>query len=285
MKSFKNFNLKKFNSYGITSYCDTVFFPDSESDIVRLFSELKDSQPYIIGNGNNLILSKEKYDEPFIILNGCFNKIEVEGSKIVAEAGATLLELSQIALNQSLSGFEMFYDIPSSVGGAVVMNAGSSGEEIKDLLTKVRYFDRSKNLIEEISVEDIHFEYRNSFFQQNPDKLVLKSSFRLKEGNQEAINAKMEEIKMKRWAKQPRNYPNCGSVFKRPEGRFVGPLLDELKLKGYRVGGAMVSEKHSGFIINYENASGYDILKLIDHIQSEVLKHFGVQLEVEQRII
>jgi UDP-N-acetylmuramate dehydrogenase len=139
--------------------------------------------------------------------------------------------------------------------------------------------------IKEISSEDINFEYRNSFFLRNPDKIVLKAWFQLEHGNKQTIINKMEENKKIRWAKQPREYPSCGSVFKRPQGRFVGPMIDELGMKGFTVGGAQISEKHSGFIINIGNATGNEILVVISEVQKRVKDKYGIDLELEQRII
>ena len=285
MKFIKEFNLKKYNAYRVNAVCSKAWFPEKEEDFTFLCSNNTDSKRIIIGNGNNIILSKEYYEEEFIILNGCFDKIEIEDTTIIAEAGATLKQLSELAMNCSLTGLEIFYDIPSSVGGAVVMNAGTKEGEIKDILVKVRYLDLSDLQIKEIAKEDIGFEYRNSFFQKHTDKIVLKAWFNLKKGNPEQIKTKMEETKQTRWAKQPREYPNCGSVFKRPPGRYVGPMIDELGLKGFAIGGAKISEKHSGFIINTGNATGQDILAVIAEVEKRVKEKFGIDLEVEQRII
>lgn len=278
-----NFDLTDFNAYRIQSTCKRAFFPNSEEQLVELLRSEK--QKIIIGNGNNIILSENHYYNEFIILNGCFESITITDNTIEAQSGATLYDLSQIALKYSLSGFEIFSDIPSSVGGAVVMNAGTKEGEIKDILAKVRYFDLSDLKIKERSCDACNFSYRNSFFQQNKNIIVLKAWFNLKRGDQEDIKKRMEQTKAIRWKKQPRDFPNCGSVFKRPEGRFVGPMLDELGFKGFTIGGAQVSEKHSGFIINKNNASGKDILAIIAEIQTQVKTKFNVQLEVEQRII
>lgn len=277
------FSLIDYNAYRINATCSKAWFPESENDLQEVIQQNK--KCIIIGNGNNIILSKDYYDEEFIILNGCFDKFIINDTEIEAEAGATLLQLSEAALLHNLTGMEIFYDIPSSVGGAVVMNAGTKEGEIKDILIKVRYLDLRDNQVKEIVKEDIGFEYRNSFFQKHPDKIVLKAWFKLKKGNFEKIKARMDGTKQARWAKQPRNYPNCGSVFKRPPGRFVGPMLDELGLKGFAIGGAKISEKHSGFIVNKGNATGRDILAVINEVQKRVKEKFGVDLEVEQRII
>lgn len=283
MRIYEKFNLFRYNAYRLNAFCRKAYFPESEKDIVQLYCD--QNQLIVIGNGNNIILSREWYDESFILFNDCFDKVDIKGTEISAEAGATLLQLSELAMQNALSGFEIFYDIPSSVGGAVVMNAGASSKEIKDLIIKVRYLDLADGKIKELPCEAIEFEYRNSFFQKNKDKLVLKVWFNLIPGTQTTIKANMEETKEKRWAKQPREYPNCGSVFKRPKGHFVGPMLDELGLKGFAIGGAKISEKHSGFIVNTGNATGKDILSLIEVAKVKVRERFNIDLEIEQKII
>lgn len=285
MIKYENFELTKFNSYLINSFCSKAWFPQNEEDILSIYKQQKSIPKIIIGSGNNIILSKENYEEEFVIFNGCFDKIEVKENQLVAEAGATLFQLSELALEKHLSGFEIFYDIPSSVGGAVVMNAGASGEEIKNLLVKVRYLDLNDLKIKELDKDEIGFEYRNSFFQKNTNNIVLKAWFQLKPGNYEDIKSKMEQTKIARWVKQPREFPNCGSVFKRPPGYFVGTLIEELGLKGYSIGGAQISEKHAGFIVNFNNAKGSEIIELIQYIKQEVFNKFKIELEVEQRII
>lgn len=282
---FDDFDLAQYNAYQIKAKCATACFPENENDFLEIFSKEESTMKILIGNGNNIILSKDFYSEKFIVLNGNYNQIFTEGNEIIAEAGATTETLSELALENHLSGFETFYDIPSSVGGAVVMNAGAGGEEIKDFLVKVRYLDLADMQVKERQKEELAFEYRNSFFQKNPDKIVLKAWFRLKPGDPTAIKEKMETIKQQRWAKQPREYPNCGSVFKRPPGHYVGPMIDELGLKGFRLGGAMISPKHSGFIVNTGGATGQDILEIIAVVKEKVKERFGVELEVEQRII
>jgi len=285
VKSYENFDLTQFNSYRIKAKCAKAFFPDTEEDLIKVLRENQDFPKIILGNGNNIILSKDWYDTYFIIFNGSFDTFEVNGNEIAAEAGATMMQLSEAALSRNLSGFEIFYDIPSSVGGAVVMNAGSNEEVISDLVIKVRYLDLVDLTIKEKPNNELEFGYRNSFFQKNTDKIILKVWLRLEAGNASAIREKMENTKRCRWSKQPRDYPNCGSVFKRPEGKFVGPMLDELGFKGYSIGGAMVSPKHSGFIINIGNATGKDILSLVSLIQKRVREEYGLELILEQKVI
>lgn len=285
MKTHNNFDLTNYNSYRIKASCRHAYFPNSEEDVVELYSK---KIPFVLlGSGHNVIFSQEYFDADFLIFNGNFDQVTIdkESGEIIAEAGVTMLELSEKALEKGLSGLEIFYDIPSSLGGAVVMNAGASGEEIKDVLLKVRYLDLADMEIKEIKKEDMSFEYRNSFFQRNTDKVVLKAWLKLESKDSNVIKEKMDAIKEQRWAKQPKEYPNAGSVFKRPKGYYVGAMIDELDLKGYTIGGAQVSKKHGGFIVNFNNAKGSDILEIISEVKRQVWQKYQVNLEVEQRVI
>jgi UDP-N-acetylmuramate dehydrogenase len=285
MKTVTDLDLTNFNSYRLKATCKRAFFPDSEADIQEIYEKYGDSKKIILGSGHNIILAKEYYEDDFIIFSGNFSHAVIDGNLLSVESGISMYDLSILALDNELSGLELFYDIPSSLGGAVVMNAGASGEEIKDLLVKVRYYDPLENTFSEILKEDINFEYRNSFFQRNPHLIITKAWLNLKQSSALEIKDKMERNKEVRWSKQPKDFPNAGSVFKRPPGFFVGALMDELQLKGYTVGGAKISEKHGGFIVNFNNATGEDILAVIKHAQKMVKDRHGVELEVEQRII
>lgn len=283
MRVYRKFDLTDYNSYKIHSICDEVFFPDTENDVIDLYRKRNDY--VILGGGNNVIFSKNHYNIPFIIFNNNFCNVSIKKDIIEAEAGVMMETLSCITLDNGLSGLEIFYDIPASLGGAVFMNAGSGGEEIKDILTKVKFLDLSDMQIKEIEVEDINFQYRNSFFQQNKNILILKVWLKLQKKDKGEISTKMEKLKQQRWIKQPREFPSAGSVFKRPQGYYVGQMVEELGLKGFKIGGAMVSEKHAGFIVNTGNATGSDIFALIETIQRNVRNKFGIDLIVEQRII
>jgi len=283
MKIFEDFDLTDYNSYKIKAKCKRALFPETEQDIIEYYSGTND--PYLLGTGHNIILSKDYYDRDFVIFHGNFDKITIVDDLVEVEAGAFMWDISKAALTAGLSGVEVFYDIPSSLGGAVVMNAGAGGEEVKDVLVKVRYFDLEDFTVKEILKEDMSFEYRNSFFQRNTNKIVLKAWLRLKKADKTDIAIKMEGVKASRWAKQPKAFPNAGSVFKRPPGYYVGVLMDELNLKGYTVGGAKISEKHGGFIVNFNGATGQDILDIITHVKNSVMEKYSVDLEVEQRII
>jgi UDP-N-acetylmuramate dehydrogenase len=285
MRILENFDLTNFNSYKIKAFCERAIFFEFEHDVIDYYTKNKEKNKVLLGSGHNIILSKQNYSEDFVIFNGNFNAVFCHDDIIEAEAGAEMLEISKVAYENGLSGIEIFYDIPSSLGGAIVMNAGASGEEIKDVLVKVRYLDLSDLTVKEIFKEEMGFEYRNSFFQKNTDKIVLKAWLQLKKADKQSIIEKMESVKAARWSKQPKDFPNAGSVFKRPPGYYVGAIMDELELKGFTIGGAKISEKHGGFIINFNEATGNDIINIINEVRKQVKNKFNLDLEVEQRII
>lgn len=285
MKVVEYLDLTPYNSYRLKAICRKAYFPESEADIQEIFTGSGAIKKIILGSGHNVILSKSSYEDEFVIFSGNFERVEVKGDEIFAEAGVSMYDLSVKALEYELSGLELFYDIPSSLGGAVVMNAGASGEEIKDLLVKVRYYDPIADQFAEIEQAEMDFEYRNSFFQRNPHLIITQAWLQLRKGDKAAVEEKMERNRETRWAKQPKEFPNAGSVFKRPKGHFVGALMDELGLKGYTVGGAKISEKHGGFIVNFNEATGEDILSVIAHAQGRVRDKYNIELEIEQRII
>lgn len=284
MKIYSEFDLTYYNSYQIKAVGREVYFPENEDDLIFLY---KQERAYILlGSGHNIILSKSYYQTPIIIFNGNFNKIKWDGSTgLELEAGVMMHEAASEALKRCLKGIEIFCDIPSTLGGAIVMNAGAGGEEIKDVLVKVRYLDLKDLKIKEILNDQMSFEYRNSFFQRNTNNIVLKAWLNLVISDSKSISEKMELVRNQRWSKQPREFPNAGSVFKRPKGHFVGAIIDDLKLKGCQIGGAKISEKHGGFIINCDDAKGEDIIGLIKYVNLLVKEKYGFELEVEQRII
>lgn len=284
MKVFNDFILTEYNGYKLPATCSSAYFPFNDEDIKTFFSK---NLPFIIlGTGQNVILSKKHYSERFLIFKDCFNSIDIiNKNTILVQSGALMKDLSLFAEKHSLSGLEIFYDIPSSLGGAIFMNAGIKGNEIKDVLRKVNCFDLHTNSIIQFDVEDLEFNYRYSSFQDKSNYIILSAELALNNGVQSAIRQKMEEIRTLRWNKQPRSFPNAGSVFKRPNGHYAGDLIERCGLKGKTIGGAKISEKHAGFIINTGNATGEDIIALINCVVLEVDKKFGVKLELEQRII
>jgi UDP-N-acetylmuramate dehydrogenase len=286
MQILKNINLKDFNSYRLSITADIAYFPESVDDLKTIYNGYSADNFFIIGGGNNIILASETFEKKkFIILRENFNKCEVEGNDIRVLSGTSLKELSETACKNGLSGLEIFYDIPGTVGGAIWMNAGAYGECFFDYVYQVEVLNKKTSQVEIIPGEEICHGYRYSQFQDN-EKVILSAIMRLKPGNKENINQKMQEIYNLRNEKLPKEYPSAGSVFKRPPDGFpVGMMVEQLGLKGYSIGGARISEKHGGFIINYDNAKPSDIIQLIELIMEKVQKNYGFELHLEQIIV
>lgn len=280
------FDLTSHNSYRVAATARRGIVPANSDELLEALRA--EPEAIIIGSGHNLILGRAHYDATFVVvsIDGLDEKVcTLNGDTLTAYAGVSMTPLSVLAMEHGLAGLEMFYDIPSSLGGAVVMNAGANGEEIKDLLVDVTVYDRATGEVSTLRCDEVGYSYRQSIFQQRRELIVLSATLRLRAGKRDEILERMESIKAARWAKQPRDFPNAGSVFKRPPGRYVGQLMDELGLKGHRVGGAQLSTKHGGFIVNTDGATGRDILELIAHIKAVVKRRFGIDLQQEQVVI
>lgn len=238
----------------------------------------------VIGNGSNLLVRDEGIDCAVLVLNSQFAQIErVSQTEIFCTAGVTLAQLCNFACEAGLTGLEFAYGIPGTVGGAVYMNAGAYGGEMKDVVRSVTYFDENIELCNR-SCDMLDYSYRHSVFMLHP-WCITGVTFALREGKKEEIRATMQDFLQRRREKQPLEYPSAGSTFKRPQGAFASQLIDTCGLKGYRVGGAMVSEKHAGFVINYDSATSADILNLISQVKKTVKEKTGFQLECEVKII
>ena len=235
-----------------------------------------------LGNSSNLII-KDGGIRGLVIMLPEFNKIEVKKQQITAEAGAAIIAVTKAASKASLTGLEFAAGIPGSVGGAIFMNAGAYGGEIANVVNSIDEILPDGREVQ-ISGSDLHFGYRHSIVQENHG-IVVAATFNLEVGQQPQIQDKMDELNALRRSKQPLEYPSCGSVFKRPQGHFTGPLIIKAGLQGKSIGGAQVSNKHAGFIINTGNATATDYLQLIQLIQKTVKEKFAVQLETEVRII
>lgn len=234
---------------------------------------------YILGNGSNLLISDKGYKGVMISMKEGFFQIQNEGAKIRAGAGALLSRIAKQALDCSLTGFEFAAGIPGTLGGAAVMNAGAYGGEIRHVLVSVQILDRDGE-IRTIPAKDLELGYRTSCIQKK-EYIVLSGLLQLEQGDRACIQARMEELTEKRKEKQPLEYPSAGSTFKRPEGWFAGKLIEDAGLRGFSVGGAQVSEKHCGFVINRENATSSDIIELCRQVSEKVKARFGVELEME----
>ena len=278
--------MKKHTTMKVGGPCDCMVEPSSIEEIQKVLEYVKENniKYYIIGNGSNLLVKDEGVHALIIKIANKFSGFEVNGEYIKAYSGCSVPKLSQIAKENSLSGLEFACGIPGSVGGGIRMNAGAYGSEMVNVVEKVGFLDENGNL-KEIDGKDAHFTYRHSMFVDNPQYVVVYAIYKLVKGNKEEISKIMEENMNSRKQKQPIEYPNFGSVFKRPEGYFVGKLVDDCGLKGYKIGGAQVSTKHSGFMINIGDATCKDVLDLIEYVKEKVYEKFNVKLQEEVVIL
>ena len=233
----------------------------------------------ILGNGSNLLVSDDGIEGAVIVLDGAFKEITVDGDTITAGAGAKLSKLCTVALDEGLSGLEFAYGIPGTVGGAMYMNAGAYGGEMKDVVLSVTALTADGE-VREFPAGCLQLGYRTSVFKTNGD-IILFSEYQLHKGDQESIRSRMDDVMDRRRTKQPLEFPSAGSVFKRPEGAFAGTLIEQCGLKGKTVGGAQVSEKHAGFIINIGGATCDDVMNLVKLVQDTVKTETGYYLERE----
>ena len=282
---YLNEPMKNHISFKVGGPADFLLKPKTEDEIKRLIEFLKNENiPYIVvGNGSNLLVKDGGIRGVVIKIADNFNKFEIEDTKVVAQSGALLSFMGKAILNKSLTGFEFAAGIPGTLGGAIAMNAGAYGGEMKDIVKSVRLMDSKGNIIE-LSNKEMEFEYRRSLISKS-DYIVLSAIIELKEGNFDEIKGYMKELTKSRVTKQPLNLPSAGSTFKRPEGHFAAKLIEDSGLKGLTLGGARVSEKHSGFVVNIGDAKAKDIIELINVVKSTVYSKFGVMLEEEVKIL
>lgn len=278
--------MKKHTTMRVGGPCDCMVEPSSIEEIQKIleYARKNNIKYYVIGNGSNLLVKDEGVHALIIKIANKFSGVEVNGERIKAYSGCSVPKLSQIAKENSLSGLEFACGIPGSVGGGIRMNAGAYGSEMVNVVEKVGFLDENGKL-NEIDGKDAHFTYRHSMFVENPKYIVVYAIYKLQKGNKDEISKIMEENMNFRKQKQPIEYPNFGSVFKRPEGYFVGKLVDECGLKGYKIGGAQVSTKHSGFMVNIEDATCKDVLDLIEYVKKKVYEKFNVKLQEEVVIL
>lgn len=277
--------MKYHTSFKIGGPVDLMILPSNEEEIVEAVEicRAEKLKYMVMGNGSNLLIKDGGIRGVLIKLNENFKNVEVRGDRIYAEAGALLNAISRNALENELTGFEFATGIPGALGGAMTMNAGAYGGEMKDVVETVRVLDK-EGMIKEFSNEEMNFRYRGSRVWDE-GLIVLSVVFKLEHGNRADIKAIIDDLTHKRTSKQPLEYPSGGSTFKRPEGYFAGKLIDDSGLRGLRYGGAEVSKKHCGFVINVEEATCSDVLMLIDTIKKTVKDNYGVELEREIKLI
>ena len=277
--------MKKHISFKVGGPADFLVKPKNEEQIKKLITLLKSENiPYIVvGNGSNLLVKDGGIRGVVIKISDNFNNFELKDKTVFAQSGALLSLMGRAVLNNNLTGFEFAAGIPGTLGGAIAMNAGAYGGEMKDIIKSVRLMDEEGNIFE-LKNEEMEFGYRKSILSKK-DYIVLSAVFELQEGNYDEIKNYMRELTKSRVTKQPLNLPSAGSTFKRPEGHFAAKLIEDSGLKGLTLGKAQVSDKHAGFVVNLGNAKAKDILDLIDVVKSTVYSKFGVMLEEEVKIL
>ncbi len=278
-------SLSEYTSFEIGGKCDFLVKPDSFGSLrdIILYCRENNIKYYILGRGSNVLISDIGLKGVVIVLSTPFSQIIPTEDGIYCEAGASLTKICVFARENELTGLEFAYGIPGSVGGALYMNAGAYGGEMKDVVVSCDYLDENLEM-KTMSVDEMKLSYRHSIFCEK-NYIILGVLFKLNKGNKSEITAKMSELMEKRRSKQPLEYPSAGSTFKRPEGDFAGRLIEASGLKGLTCGGAQVSEKHSGFVINKGGATCEDVKNVISAVKDKVYKDSGVMLECEVLIL
>lgn len=286
MIRIENADMSEYTSFRAGGKADLLLIADDTEELEGALREARErgTEMIMLGNGSDTLVRDGGFRGTVIKLGSGFEKVEVSGNELVCGAAALLSQAAKTAMQSSLSGLEPLSGIPGSVGGAVFMNAGAYGGEIRDVIKTVQAVSEDTFEIKEYSADELDMSYRHSIFTDNGE-IIISAVFELEEDDKEAIEERMKDFADRRNSKQPLQYPSAGSFFKRPEGYFAGKLIQDAGLKGLSVGGAQVSEKHSGFIINTGGATATDITTLMKLVQNTVYDKFGVMLEPEVRII
>lgn len=277
--------LSAHTSFKVGGRCDMIIYPNSINALVDMYTKCKEISlnTYILGNGTNVLFTDRGFRGVIFIISHEMGDISISGNTITASSGVSLKKLCQTALDNALTGLEFAYGIPGTVGGAVYMNAGAYGGEMKDVVKEVTAVD-SLGKLKTFTNEQLDLSYRKSVFTDS-DYVILSVTVELSEGNKEEIKSKMDDLMARRKDKQPLEYPSAGSTFKRPEGTYAGLVIEQSGLKGYTVGGAQVSEKHANFVINKGGATAADIIALIEDVKRIVKEKTGYDLECEVKLI
>ena len=285
MQILYNEPMKNHTSFKVGGPADIFIEPDDRAELVKAIKDLREQgvSYYIIGNGSNLLVSDKGLRGAVVKIGEKFGSVSINNDIITAESGVLLSTLSKMAAREGLTGMEFASGIPGSLGGAVTMNAGAYGGEMKDIVEWVELLDQDLN-IKRLKNDEMKFMYRKSIIE--PGKhIVIRCCIRLKKGNKDEIDNKMAELAEKRKSKQPLHLPSAGSTFKRPEGYFAGKLIEDAGLRGFSIGGAQISTLHCGFVVNNGDAAAKDVYDLIRHVQKTVFKKFNVMLEPEVKIL
>ena len=275
--------MKQHTTFRVGGNADYFVMPQSAEEVKNIVALCKEADMpyYILGNGSNLLVGDKGYRGVIIQIYKEMNHIRIDGDKVIAQAGALLSRVGTATLEAELTGFEFAAGIPGTVGGAVFMNAGAYGGEMRDIIANATVLTQDGDIVT-INKEDLELGYRTSVIAKN-NYVVLEAEYQLKAGDKVEVRAQMDELKVRRVTKQPLEYASAGSTFKRPEGYFAGKLIQDAGLRGFEVGGAQVSEKHCGFVINKGDATAADIVELMNQVSEKVFQKFGVTLEPEVR--
>ncbi len=276
----------KHTTFRIGGPADFLITPSSVAEITEVCHLLRQiSVPYLIlGNGSNVLVGDLGIRGAVIQIGKSFSACTVDGDRMEAETGIKLSRLAANALEKNLTGLEFAAGIPGTLGGAIFMNAGAYGGEMKQVIESVTYLDGAGDL-QTVEGGQCEFGYRTSIFAEHPEFMILGCRLQLKEGDPIEIRALMDDLAERRTSKQPLNFPSAGSTFKRPQGAFAGKLIQDAGLMGFRIGGAAVSEKHAGFVVNDQNATAQDVRRLIAEVQQRVAEKFDIVLQPEVRFV
>ncbi len=278
-------SLSSYTTYKVGGITKLMVYPKTTKKLVQLLKELKrlNIKYKVLGNGSNVIFSDDVYDGVIIKLD-CFDDVKIKDTVVKVGAGVNLVKLSYKVMKEGLTGLEFASGIPGSIGGAVFMNAGAYRSDMGYVVSQITVITPDLG-IKTLYNRDLNYKYRSSFLKSNPEYICTDATIILKHGDKKEIKDLMETRRQKRLMTQPLEYPSAGSVFRNPTDDFAGRLVEECKLKGYKIGGAMVSNKHANFIVNKNNASANDIKKLIDHVHDTVKKELDVDLKIEQEFV
>lgn len=281
---YKNMDLVNLNTYKVHSKCEYLIYPKKIKELINLIKYLRTNNIkfIILGNGSNIVLASNNYN--VVIKLDRLNIILFNNNTIEAECGVNLVKLLNLCLERGLSGLEFLTSIPGQVGASTKNNTGAFNESISDYITEVKVLDENYNIIT-FTKDKLNFSYRNSIFKENKNLIIISTTFKLNTKSKEEIKNKIIEYKKLRLKNQPYDMPNAGSVFKNPPNNKAGKLIESLSLRGYNIGDAMVSKKHSNFIVNKGNATGEDIINLINYIKDKLKEKYNIELELEQEII
>ena len=278
--------MKNHTTIKVGGKADALVIPTTEQDIINVlkFAKENDIHVTVIGNGSKLLVRDKGIRGIVIKISSKFSDYKIEGENITACAGMSMPKLSRLVMKEGLSGLEFACGIPGVLGGGIRMNAGAYGSELSNVLVRTKYIDDELN-IKTLEHADHNFSYRYSYFKDHPSFVIISAELKLERKDINDIKEKMDQNSKSRKEKQPLEFPNAGSTFKRPEGFYVGTMIEELGLKGYRIGDAEISTKHAGFIVNRGSAKAQDVIEIIEYSKQKVYEKYGVKLENEIEII